>query len=425
MYLLLLPLLFFGLSSGATGQTAKQAIDWIVATAENRAILNSELELRVKEMRDIISERQLPPLPEDQLRTEALERIIIEQLQLQMGERHGVVVSDEQLLVALERIADSQDTSVEKLQKKLQKEGVDLTRYRERLGNEIIIDEVQRGTMRSRIQVTNREVEQFLKSSIAEQITLGQYEILHIHFPFDPQDENPFTTQQVRKCIKILHTMLEEQGPQGIDSLREHKKCKPQYYDLGWLAFADVPSIFEEILPILKTHELSKAVTAGNGIHLAWLHDRRGGSQQIITQHKVKHILIVPSIVRPQENVHQELTTIRKRLLAGEDFSDLALDFSEDPGSKLKGGDLGWVSPGDTDPVFESVILETPVGDVSELFETQYGWHVLTVVEKREYNIAPEMARRQVRNILYGRKYDHELQNWLEKIRSEAHVEIR
>lgn len=402
-----------------------QPLDWIVAVVENRVILNSELQYRIEEIRRDLRKQNQPPVPENELRESLLERLIVEHLQLQMGERHGVVISDEQVVEALERIAESRNMSVEEFQDQLQEDGFDIEKYRERLHQELIIEEVQRGIMRSRIQVSAREVEQFLRSNEAQHVTLGQYNMLHIHLPYDPDTGDAKTRARVRECIDILRAAVEKQGPEGVDKLRNHRKCEAQYYDLGWLSFADVPSIFEEILPALQINRLSEAVVAENGSHLAWLLDRRGGSQQIITQHRVAHILVTPSIVRPSQNVQQELVDIRKRVMAGEDFHELALDFSEDPGSKLEGGDLGWVSPGDTDPVFESEMQELPIGSVGQPFETQYGWHLIKVIDKRDYNAAPEMIRRQARSILYRRKYNEELENWLYKIRNEGHVQIR
>lgn len=422
IFLLVLSLL---VTAHTWAQTEKQDLDWIVATAENGVILNSELELQIADMKSAIADKKLRSMSEEEVHEQALEYLILRQLQLQIGERAGVLISDTQILQTLEKIAASNDTSVEKFQKKLEKEGEDISQYRENLHTQLVIDEVQRGSMRSRIQVSNREVEQFLKSSAGNNIKLGQYNLLHIHLPVDLDTGGTQTESTALTCIDRLRDAIKTDSVEGINHLRNNKKCGARYYDLGWVPFAQTPTLFEEVLPVLDTATLSKPLSTGNGIHLAWLHDRRGGERQIITQHLVSHILIIPSIVRPNESAQRELQEIHQKLLDGGDFAEAALDFSEDPGSKLKGGDLGWVSQGDTDPVFESTVNITPVDGISLPFETQYGWHVLTVLGKRDHNIAPNMIRRQARNILYSRKYNQELDNWLSKIRSESHVQIR
>ena len=411
--------------ANVNAQNDADAIDWIVATAGNGVVLNSELEAQTESTRRIIKERKLEQMDEERMRAESLEYLILQELQLQMGERAGVVFDEEEISESLQKIAERQNLSVREFHKKLIDSGTSIEQYRKLLHKRLIVEEVQRGSMRSRIQVTNQEIAQFLKSNEGESIKLGQYQLLHIHLPFNTDDADAGSQESVRKCIKALQDAVEREGPEGVESLRDHKTCNTRYYNLGWVAFEDVPSIFEEILPVLEIHTLSKELLAGNGIHFAWLNDKRGGERQMVTQHLVSHILVIPSIVRPQASVQRELDEIYEQLLDGADFSEMALDFSEDPGSKLKGGDLGWLSQGDTDPVFESVVSQTAINQVSAPFETQYGWHILTVREKREHNMAPLMIRRHAKNILYGRKYNQELDNWLSKIRSESHVQIR
>lgn len=419
----------FGLLSAAPvqAQAETQPLDWVVAVVEDSVVLNSELLRDIKQLRNNIKKNNYPLPPDDVLRDEVMERLILERIQLQMGKKHGVVVSDERLYETMQRIAEQRGVNdVEGLQKALKKEDRDLTAYRQQLREEITIDEVQRGNMRNRIQLNDNEINQYLKSHKGESIALGQYQIIHVHIPYDVDKNNAKSLKKATQCATtIRQAVVKQEEEEGINTLRNNKKCNAKYYDLGWLDFADVPTIFEEILPSLRAGQLSPNTVSDNGIHLAWLRERRGGSQQWITQYKVHHILQIPSIVKPEESVVTELKELMQRIENGEDFNTLAISYSEDPGSRLKGGDLDWVSPGDTDPQFEAAINNTPIGTLSLPIQTAFGWHVLRVDEKREFNIAPQMIRRQVRNNIYQKKYQEELETWLDKIRDEAHVQIR
>ena len=195
--------------------------------------------------------------------------------------------------------------------------------------------------------------------------------------------------------------------------------------DLGWRKMAQLPGVFIDAVEDLAVDEVSQPIRSGAGYHLLKLYERRGGGEQLIEQHFARHILIKPNQIRDQETTVSELNKLRDRALAGEDFAELAKEFSEDPGSGLKGGELGWSTPGMFVPEFEQTMNSIAVGEISAPFSSQFGWHILQVTERRKQDFSDDILRNRAENMLRQRKYEEELQVWLQEIRDEAFIEIK
>ena len=195
--------------------------------------------------------------------------------------------------------------------------------------------------------------------------------------------------------------------------------------DLGWRKEAQLPSIFANTVPTMQIGAVSDAINSSSGFHIIKLLDKRGGNTMLVTQYKARHILISPNELRSDKDREVLINDLYKRIKAGEDFALLAREYSDDPGSAASGGELGWVNVGDMVPEFNDTMLETPIGHTSAPFQSQFGWHILQVADKRETDVGVENQRNQVRNLLYGRRFEEELPIWLRKIRSESYVEIK
>jgi len=195
--------------------------------------------------------------------------------------------------------------------------------------------------------------------------------------------------------------------------------------DLGWRKEAELPSLFADIVPNLKKGSVSDPIRSASGYHIIKLSDKRGGNEQLVRQTKARHILIQESTIRSEEQSKQLINELYQRVINGEDFAKLAKEFSDDPGSKVNGGDLNWINDGDMVPAFEKAMKATKKGEVSKPFKSRFGWHILEVTGYRQKDVAEETQRNQARQLLYSRRFEEELPIWLRQIRSEAYVEIK
>ena len=407
---------------GAVG--AAEVLDRVIAIVEESPVLQSELEEQMAAVRRNLEARDVTLPPPAALEKQVLERMILDSLQLQRGERAGVQISDEELSRMMEVTAARQGLSLEALRQSLEEEGRPYRLVRAQLRQQMIIEEVQRGSVRRRVQLSEGEVERFLATAQGQALNDAQYHLLHLHLPLE--EDAP---QANVAAARLYMEQLGKQLQQGASPPPEGEQTQEGYVlrvrDLGWRTAAEVPTLVAEQVPQLAPGEVTGPARNESGMHLVQMLERRGGSEQIVRQTRVRHILMQPSIIRSAERTLQTLEDARRRLLAGEDFDELAKEFSEDPGSRQTGGDLGWVNPKELEPTFEEVMDATAEGDVSRVFRGTNGWHLLEVLERRRKNIAPEMIQQRARNILFERKYREELSAWLDEIRDEAYVELR
>jgi peptidyl-prolyl cis-trans isomerase SurA len=195
--------------------------------------------------------------------------------------------------------------------------------------------------------------------------------------------------------------------------------------DLGWRKMAQLPGVFIDAVEQLELNEVSEPIRSAAGFHLLKLYERRGGGERLVEQHFARHILIKPNQIRDEQATISQLNELRDRALAGEDFGDLSKEFSEDPGSALKRGELGWSTPGMFVPEFEDTMNSIALNEISEPFSSQFGWHILQVTERRNEDFSSTILRNNAANMLRQRKYEEELQVWLQEIRDEAFIEIK
>ncbi len=412
-----------GIAGGAHAQT--QPLERVVAIVGDDIILASEYQDRLQQVRDNVAKQNVEAPPPEVLARQVLDRLILERIQLQMGERAGVRISDAQLNEALSGMAGQNGMGLDQFRDSVEAQGGSYNALREQVRQEMIISRVQQGNVRSRVQVTEQEVDDYLKSEEGQKRTSAVYHIGHLLLPL-PKEATLEQENEARAYIETLHTRLA-----GGDTFERFMKApdKSRYAlsggDLGWRLAGDLPAIFLEAVPALEVGEVSAPVRSASGLHLVKLFEKRGGSGQMTQQTLVRHILIKPSEIRSDEQARMLSTTLRDRILAGEDFAKLAREFSDDIGSAQEGGSLGWTSQGQMVPAFEQVMNQTGAGEVSAPFKSDFGWHVLKVEERRTEDLSEEMRRNQARNILFGQKYDDELNTWLQKIRDEAFVEIK
>jgi len=415
--------LLLALLATAPVQAATEVIDQVVAIVDDDIIMASELRERVSALSQSLQSRGVQMPPEDTLIRETLDQLILENIQLQMGRRAGVRIPDEEINRATQRIAAQNRMSLEQFQAALQSRGQSYENMREQVRREMIIRRVQMGNINQRVQITEEEVGNFMSTREGQNLTQPEFRLLHALIAL-PSDASP---EQVSAASSQAEAAL-SRIRSGTDFAQAVQNSTNPYPftggDLGWRKLADLPSLFSDVAPALKPGETSEPIRSDSGFHIINLVEVRG-REQVVTQTKARHILIKPSEIMTDTQAQALAANLRARVLAGEDFSALAQEYSEDIGSAQEGGELGWTTPGQMVPEFEATVQKTPVGEIAEPVRTQFGWHVVKVEGRRDEDMSDLATRNKAMDYVHNRKYQEELDAWLRQIRDEAFVDIK
>jgi len=408
---------------GLPAQAQTQMLDQVVAIVDDDVIMASELRERIQSITQTLKSRGMELPPEDALIRETLDRLIIESIQLQMGNRVGARISDAQLNAALERIAAQNRMSLEQFSAMLEQEGQSYAAMREQVRKEMVIQRVQAGNVNQNIQISEQEVRNYLESSEGQKLSQPEYRILHALLPLAP-DAPDSEVDAARSYLEGLLSRIRAGEPFDRVIAGATERYTFSGGDLGRRKLEDLPSLFSDVAPSLEVGATSDPIRSPSGLHLVHLADMQGGDQ-MVNQTRVRHILVRPSEIMTSDQARDLVASLKERAEAGEDFATLAREFSEDIGSAAEGGDLGWTNPGQMVPEFEAAMAATPVGELSDPVQSQFGWHVLEVMDRRDQDMTREALRARATEALHQRKYDEELDAWLRKIRDEAYVDIK
>ena len=400
-------------------------LDRVVAIVDDDVVLFSELNQRMAGILSRIQQSGTQAPPEEILRKQVLEQLISERLQLNMGYNAGIRISDEEVNQTLARVAASNNVSLEDYIAQIHASGGTLANVRQEIVDEIIIMRVQQGQVMRRIRISEQELTNFLNSEEGRLVTSPDVNIGQILLSV-PSSSSPDETKAI---VEKLNN-IEEQLNAGADFRQlaianSDDQSALEGGDLGWRKMAQLPGVFIEAVESMDVGQVSKAIRSAAGYHLLKLYDRRCGGEKLIEQHFSRHILLKPNQIRDEAATIQLLNQLRDRVKEGEDFAVLSKEFSEDPGSALKGGELGWSTPGMFVAEFEQTMSGIALNEVSEPFRSQYGWHILQVTDRRMQDFSDNILRNGAENLLRQRKFAEELQVWLQEIRDEAFVEIK
>ncbi len=407
----------------APARAATEMLDQVVAIVDDDVIMASELRERLETVTQSIQARGMDMPPEDELIRETLDRLILESIQLQIGQRVGVRISDAQLDQAVRRIAAQNRLSVEEFINRLEQEGESYASMRENLRREMVLQQVQAGNVSQRIQISEQEVNNFMQTEEGKALTQPEYRIVHalLAMPPDaPDDEEAAARAHVEKLLGQIR------GGEPFDQVIA-SSGEPYSFtggDLGWRRQGDLPSLFADVAPDLAEGETADVIRSASGFHLVNMAAKRGG-QQMVEQTQVRHILIKPSEILTDEQAREQAESLKARIEEGEDFAELAKEYSEDIGSAQEGGSLGWTRRGQMVPEFENAMESAEIGEIAGPVRSQFGWHILEVTDRREKDMTMEVRRNKAAEHLHGRKYEEELDAWLRKIRDEAFVDIK
>ena len=411
------------ISLAATAQI--QLLDKVIAIVDDDVVLQSELDLRMTAVYGQIQQSGTQPPPQEILLQQVLDRLISERLQLNMAYSAGVRIGDEELNLALARIAAGKKITMEQYVEQIHAQGQTIANVREEIRNEMTLMRVQQGKVMRRIRISEQELDNFLNSEEGRFLTSLDVNVGQILLTVPSSLSSAETDQVLDRANDLRVQAVAGTDFRQLAIANSADQSALQGGDLGWRKMAQLPGVFIEAVEKMSPGEVSQPIRSGAGYHLLKLYETRGGGEQLIEQHFARHILIKPNQIRDQATTIEQLSGLRERTIAGEDFADLAKEFSEDPGSGLKGGELGWSTPGMFVPEFEETMGTIAVGEISLPFSSQFGWHILQVTERRKQDFSDNILRNRAENMLRQRKYEEELQVWLQEIRDEAFIEIK
>ncbi len=399
-------------------------LDRVVAVVNSEVVTRLDLDEQVKVALKQLK-RQGTPLPAaDVLERQLLERLITVTLLVQSARETGLRVDDTQLQLSMERIAQENKVAPEAFRKMLEADGIDFSRFREELRNEILISRLREREVDSKILITDAEIDNYLKTQQSREGKDDEYSLSHILI-LVPEQASP---EQI-KAKRIIAEKAHEQIKAGADfrQISAGVSDAPNALDggpLGWRTAARLPQIFVESALSMKVGEVSTVLRSANGFHIIKLLDKLGNeSPVIISQTRARHILIRLSEVVSETEAKQRLTNIKERIDNGASFIELARLQSEDA-SASRGGDLGWLNPGDTVPEFERAMMALEPGQVSDPVQSPFGWHLIQVVERRSEDMSKERQRVLARQAIRSRKADEAYQEWVRQQRDRAYVEL-
>ncbi|MGB4075564.1 peptidylprolyl isomerase [Pseudomonas sp.] len=419
------PLLLGALFLGTAAQAEVQSLNRVVAIVDNDVVMQSQLDARLREVQQTIAQRGAALPPEHVLSQQVLERLIIENIQLQIGERSGIRITDEELNQAIGTIAQRNGMSIEQFRAALAKDGLSYTDARDQVRREMIISRVRQRRVAERIQVTDQEVQNFLASDMGKMQLSEEFRLANILIPVS-EAASPEDIQAADRRARELYQQLQQGADfQQLAIASSASETALEGGEMGWRKAGQLPPPFDAMISALPVGQVTEPMRTPGGFIMIKLLEKRGGDSQVRDEVNVRHILIKPSEIRSEAETKRLVERLYQRILAGEDFSELAKSYSEDPGSALNGGTLSWIDPSVLVPEFREVMNNTPAGELSKPFKSPYGWHVLEVMGRRATDSSEQFREQQAMTVLRNRKYDEELQAWLRQIRDEAYVESK
>lgn len=411
--------------SNLIGIANARVIDKIVAIVDSGVVLASDVETRLNDLKTQAESRGNAVEINDELREQVLERLILEQAQVEVAKRRGLQIDDARVNETLLQIAKNRETDLLGLKNAIESEGKSFAVFREQIRRELLINAIRDREVKTRIRISDTELERFMETtggqvSTAPELLLSQ---IVVGLPNRPSPE--VIQQAEQKAVQIRDALLKG-APFGQMAVRYSDAPEAsQGGDLGWRNILELNPSFADALTEAKKNTLVGPIRSPGGFHLIAVRDRRGDQSVVVTEYNARHILIKPDAVRSLEKAEQLAQNVRRELEGGAEFADLARRFSEDPLSAAKGGDLGWVRADQLVPGFANVMTQLPLNTLSGVTKSRFGFHLIEVLDTRESDISEEQMKDRARRILTERKFSQELDSWLRQVRADAFVELK
>jgi peptidyl-prolyl cis-trans isomerase SurA len=401
-------------------------LDRIAAVVNEGVVLQSDLEDQMLLIAQRLQQQGLELPAQEVLRQQVLERLVLQEIQMQRAERAGIRVGDENLNEALADVAQRNGIPLARLPEALASQGIDYASYRDGIRKELTLQVLRQRDVIQRINVSPRELEQFIEKQKSRPSELNEYNISHILVAV-PQAASPQQLEEASRRAADVSTRA--RGGEDFSRLAvaySNSQTALEGGSLGWRKGPEIPTVLADMVVKLKPGEVSEPLRTPSGYHIVRLNEVRGADlQTVIQQVNARHILLKPTEIQDDATVEQRLRSVRERILKGEEFAGLAKTLSEDPGSASEGGDLGWTGPGTFVPEFEQTLNSLADNEISQPFKTQFGWHIIQLLGRREFDNTEEIRRQRAFVQLRESKADEETELWLRRLRDEAYVEVK
>lgn len=401
-------------------------IDGVAAIVNEGVVLKSQYQEQLDAIRQRAHEQQIPLPPDDILAEQVLERVILTEIQMQRAERIGLQVSDQMLNSVLADIAARQGGTLADLPALLAEDDIDYQDFRRQMREEVTLEQLRRIDVDQRINVSPREIEQCIEDLETNVVVNSEYNLSHILLSLP----EAASAAEIDKKMTIAKDIV-ARARDGADfrQLAARYSEGPTALEggsLGWMQGEAVPTVFTEILTPMGKDEVSEPYRTATSIHIVKVNDMRSAVERSeVDQVNARHILITPNEIIDDETAQQRLRDAYDRIKAGEDFAEFAKLLSDDPGSANNGGDLGWAGPGTFVAEFDATVNSLEIGEMSEPFRTQFGWHIVEVLDRRVYDNTEDLKQQNcVVRIRAGKRGD-ETQLWMRRLRDEAYVDVR
>jgi peptidyl-prolyl cis-trans isomerase SurA len=409
----------------STAHAAVDPLDQIVAVVNDDVITSSELDSRLQEMLVQLQQKgtsKLPPL--EILREQVLDRMISKRLQLQTADRLGLKVDDDTVTKAIANIAETNHITLLQLREVLERDGINFQLFREQLREDILINRLKQKEVINRIVITDQDIDNFLARELGSQRQRAAVHLQHILIA-TPEGASPEDVQAAKEQAESVYAELQQGADFGEMAMRvSDSRQALEGGDLGWIETSRIPSIFTQLVDELEPGTISEPIRNASGFHIVKLLEVKGGRKLIVNQTHARHILINTNEIVSDREARQRLETLRERILNGESFEALARSHSDDKASAIRGGDLGWTNPGDLVPQFEEKMDSLAIGEISEPFQTPFGWHIVQPLERRQHDNTEKAMRHTARQAIQKQKSEEAIELWLRRLRNEAYVEV-
>jgi peptidyl-prolyl cis-trans isomerase SurA len=417
-----------GLSHAQTRELATRGelLDRVVAIVNDGVVLNSDLDAQIDAVTERLHEQKLELPPQNVLRQQVLERMVLQEIQLQHATRAGIKVTDETLNAALQDVAKRNNLTLTQLPDALAQQGIDYPSYRDSVRKDITLTLLRQRDVLQRISVTPREIDQYLEKQSKTPSERNEYNVSHILIAVGQEASQAQLDAAAHRAQDVYDRAKAGEDFAKLAVAYSNSQTALDGGALGWRKGGELPTFLSDVVAKLKPGEVSEPLRTPTGYHIVRLNELRGAAQQAIEdQIHVRHILMKTNELADDATVKAKLNAVRDRVLKGEDFAGLAQTSSEDPGSAAEGGDLGWTGPGTFSPEFEQVVAKLKDGEISEPFHTQFGWHIAQMMGHRRFDNTDDIKRRQAMEAIRASKADEETELWLRRMRDEAYVEYK
>ena len=399
-----------------TSSVFAQELDRVAVIVNDGVVLESDIQQKMSEFKKnaTLNGQKIPI--DEVLREDVLDELIISELQLQIADKVGIKISDEELNVTVKRLAQQNNLDIEAFIKVVEERGDSYSELREEIRKSLKINRVQQGRIQNKIQISREELDNFLNTEEAQNQLGPELKVKQILIRNNSSQEAEAIYEQV---------LLGLADGINIDNFISELSEDNGTGDLGWRKLPAFPELFSVSLKNMKIGDLSEPIKSGAGEHLLFLEDKRGPTVTFEKQWDVRHILLIPNRIRPEDASEALITELKKRIQAGDSFADLASEYSDDPGSKQEGGNLGWAGEGVYDDEFERQMIKSNLNELTDPFLSQFGWHILEVMGTRVEDKTKEKIEDRAFSYLFNRKFEEELETDLQELRADAFIEIK